>query len=73
MYHWTIIAWPLTPVSMYKRRPPQEFYGDHPQGLGAGYVISLAREMHGGGGGKSTCYHADSISIYEHIYPVFKF
>ena len=45
MYHWTIIAWPLTPVSMYKRRNPQEFYEDHPQGLGAGYVISLAGEM----------------------------
>ena len=45
MYHCTIIAWPLTSVSMYKRRPPQEFYGDHPQGLGAGYMISLAGEM----------------------------
>ena len=73
MYHCTIIDWPLTSVSMYKHRPPQEFQGDHPQGLGVGYVVSLAREMHGGGGGESTCKHADSISIYEHIYPVFKF
>ena len=52
MYHCTIIDWPLTSVSMYKHRPPQEFQGDHPQGLGVGYVISLAREMHGGGGGR---------------------